>query len=720
MAEKILASRLRGLIWRNGPYLYYFSGESEDINQNIIENMRSLAKVHRIIKVLEIDWNDYINFMKNKSLGVMNTIYLYFKGDLIKEEFNPDLKKIQELFIEGVKFFNKKVDNHIENVENLLMRNPINKEFPSIITHKKEFDSYHQRTCWKKRQRLLRKKLKFQINDKISKKEIEIFKNEIEPSKLKLENVNISLKNDKIKDQVFLDHPSLVNKIVDINDEKILRKKDKKTSIQNGFKTKNLQPKCNSQNKKVISQSGKNNRKIRIPKNDINSVDNSKLRSMRERKINLKFKKERNIEELMENSISKNIRISKSRKGNVMCFKNKISMINTLKKDVNLSIQNKRMPRGRKRKYCIDENTTLLKDKIFDGKMIKLPESEEKQFLETNQNLKKNQNSENQYNDNQNLNISTHNIDQKLNHLENKLVHETDSRFKNQTETVTVYNNISQKILEKEDSSKINNNNILRNTITPWSAKKYFINKMGIQKSENIKTSIFKEKICADNLEDGKIKSTDTLGNEELKYITDISQLNLEKPTMTENPSKYYPIIKDNPIGIDRKQPSQLDYNKILGFNINGFHDQFRNTNFNFGIHTNSVLTQYFRNAFEALIDVEKESQIRKSDNILDMSVSKNPTKRNISRRKIKNDEQKIKCPKDNKYQKLKPEESNEKTLVTSNNSQTNENKFDINKSHIKIGNIFFAVNSYKYTNLPKSPKNVLNCNYQPKNSENI
>lgn len=83
---------------KRGPYVYFFIGENENIDKTLVENMEITALQYSKIKVFKIEWHDYLvtqKFVKNEDI---KKVFIYFNGQLKNTFFNPDLKRIHQIF----------------------------------------------------------------------------------------------------------------------------------------------------------------------------------------------------------------------------------------------------------------------------------------------------------------------------------------------------------------------------------------------------------------------------------------------------------------------------------------------------------------------------------------------------------------------------------------------------------------------------------------------
>lgn len=98
MSKNIHPRDLRSNLWRRGPYIVYFSGKDKDIDHNVVQNMKEISKRYKTIKVLELDWDEYVEYEAKVYSDGMKYVLAYFKGKLEISEMYPDIYKIEQIF----------------------------------------------------------------------------------------------------------------------------------------------------------------------------------------------------------------------------------------------------------------------------------------------------------------------------------------------------------------------------------------------------------------------------------------------------------------------------------------------------------------------------------------------------------------------------------------------------------------------------------------------
>lgn len=216
MYIKIRVSTIRNYIWRQGPYIYYFTGKSENIDKKLIQNMRSTSKEYETIRVLEMDWEEYKDYEPSCTLGKVNNVYLTFEGKKLLEETLPDLDQIKKIFTLCALYHNKKIHNFIDRVKSWVIHKTLEEEFQSEIPATKEINPALRRYFLQRKSRLLKQKIDIEYIN--------------ESSEIKDRSINLENKNEK-------------NESININDDIICLKSvsaseeiNKYTSEENGSK----------------------------------------------------------------------------------------------------------------------------------------------------------------------------------------------------------------------------------------------------------------------------------------------------------------------------------------------------------------------------------------------------------------------------------------------------------------------------------------------------
>lgn len=115
MVRKIHVKYINQYIWRSGPYIVFFNGLYEGYNKELVINMLNMANTYPLLEVFEIEWSNKKMFDPSTSNEVLDTIYMYSHGTIIKEVFKPNQNQINEFFKKAIAVYNK-------NLERLAMK----------------------------------------------------------------------------------------------------------------------------------------------------------------------------------------------------------------------------------------------------------------------------------------------------------------------------------------------------------------------------------------------------------------------------------------------------------------------------------------------------------------------------------------------------------------------------------------------------------------------
>lgn len=128
MIKVIKPNNLNGYLWRTGPYLYYYNDRSDENNKYVVKNMKFLSIQCPKLNIFEIDWKQQINFDIFTKVNYKNTIFLYFKGERIKELFEPKIDQLQELFNDCLKYQKERLERYFINQGSKLRGCPLNQK----------------------------------------------------------------------------------------------------------------------------------------------------------------------------------------------------------------------------------------------------------------------------------------------------------------------------------------------------------------------------------------------------------------------------------------------------------------------------------------------------------------------------------------------------------------------------------------------------------------
>lgn len=117
MIEKMDPNNLFRCLRNLGPYIYFYN-EYNDTGENkeIVDNVISIAIKHYKINVFEIEWKDQLQYNSFTSPQMLNNIYLYSQGMLVKKIESPNKKEIEFLFEKAIVCFNINIEKRIGNI----------------------------------------------------------------------------------------------------------------------------------------------------------------------------------------------------------------------------------------------------------------------------------------------------------------------------------------------------------------------------------------------------------------------------------------------------------------------------------------------------------------------------------------------------------------------------------------------------------------------------
>lgn len=120
MIKTIEPKKLGGYLYRIGPYIYYYKSVTDDKNNSIIKNMDTLSNNYSHLNILQIEWENQIKFNSCTPENKKNTIFMYFRANLIKELFEPTFDEIQELFKEALEYHKERLQTFVTNQGRLI------------------------------------------------------------------------------------------------------------------------------------------------------------------------------------------------------------------------------------------------------------------------------------------------------------------------------------------------------------------------------------------------------------------------------------------------------------------------------------------------------------------------------------------------------------------------------------------------------------------------
>lgn len=104
MALDISPRRLRRNLWRRGPYIIYFNGKDQRINQELVKTMQILAEKYKILTVYEVDWEKFLDFECGCPNEQINKVYMYRNGYEESTNLNPSREELEMIFFKCIEF----------------------------------------------------------------------------------------------------------------------------------------------------------------------------------------------------------------------------------------------------------------------------------------------------------------------------------------------------------------------------------------------------------------------------------------------------------------------------------------------------------------------------------------------------------------------------------------------------------------------------------------
>lgn len=98
MSRKISPKQLKCNLWRSGPYIFYFNSLKTDRQKDLVKFINILAKKSPFVDVLEVDWDQYVEYEVEIPYEIKYNINLYFKGKQELTILFPDKEQIIEVF----------------------------------------------------------------------------------------------------------------------------------------------------------------------------------------------------------------------------------------------------------------------------------------------------------------------------------------------------------------------------------------------------------------------------------------------------------------------------------------------------------------------------------------------------------------------------------------------------------------------------------------------
>lgn len=153
MVKEITPSRIRQFLSKRGPYVYYFNGECQGLNKDLVNHMHEFYKKIKDITFLEIKWKEYKQFRNIKSDEEMNYLYAYYNGLEKYCEKNPELKNLEIFFIKCIDLLQKTIEESIKNIGSRTLCNDrnLNNDRNDLIESKEKYELRWRRKCYIKK-----------------------------------------------------------------------------------------------------------------------------------------------------------------------------------------------------------------------------------------------------------------------------------------------------------------------------------------------------------------------------------------------------------------------------------------------------------------------------------------------------------------------------------------------------------------------------------------
>lgn len=116
MAEKICTTVLERYLNRKGPYVYFYDGNCEGLNETIVKYSNEMASKFPQIKVFQIDWLQAIRNHPYIQQSDMNKLFLIFNGQKVEEKQITDIETINYVFKRAVETYNMNITRRAKNL----------------------------------------------------------------------------------------------------------------------------------------------------------------------------------------------------------------------------------------------------------------------------------------------------------------------------------------------------------------------------------------------------------------------------------------------------------------------------------------------------------------------------------------------------------------------------------------------------------------------------
>lgn len=115
MLKEIEPKSLSRYLYLTGPYIYYFKDKNDKFNASIVISMKNMSKTYPKITVLQIDWEKQLSYNSYLHDNDKNTIFLYFKGNLMRKIIEPNVDLIKQFFLEAIEYHKQRLEIYFKN-----------------------------------------------------------------------------------------------------------------------------------------------------------------------------------------------------------------------------------------------------------------------------------------------------------------------------------------------------------------------------------------------------------------------------------------------------------------------------------------------------------------------------------------------------------------------------------------------------------------------------
>lgn len=110
---------IRGIEWDNlrytvnkqGPFIVFCNGKCDGFNKDLTFYIYNISFQNPKLSILEVDWEKQRGFGPTEHDKIMNTVLLYYRGQVVKELNYPDKDKTINIFQKAIDFYNLNIEN---------------------------------------------------------------------------------------------------------------------------------------------------------------------------------------------------------------------------------------------------------------------------------------------------------------------------------------------------------------------------------------------------------------------------------------------------------------------------------------------------------------------------------------------------------------------------------------------------------------------------------